>query len=70
MTTQTTIPVQGMTCTGCESNIRFALTSLQGVRQVTPDHQTKSVEVDYDPALIAVDEIPRAAKVGYRVVGS
>ncbi len=70
MTTQTTMPVQGMTGTGCESNIRFALTPLEGVCRVDADREAKSVEVDYDPALITVDEVPRAVKVGYRVVGS
>ena len=68
VTAQTPRPVQGITCTGCESNIRFTLTSFERVRQVTADHRTKSVEVDHDPALVTVDKIPR--DVGYRVVGS
>ena len=47
VTTKTTLPMQGMTCTGCENNIRFAHTSLEGVRRVNPDHRAKSVEVGY-----------------------
>ena len=43
----TTLPMWGMTCTGCENSIRFADTSLEGVRRVNPDRRTKSVEVGY-----------------------
>ena len=70
MITPTALLVEGMSRTDCENNIRFALTSLEGVCRVDADHEAKSVEVDYDPALITVDEIPRAVKVGYRMVGS
>ncbi len=71
MTTQTTLPVQGMICTGCENNIRFALTSLERVRRVNPDHRAKSVKVDHGPGLITVDEIRRGVEdVGHWVVGS
>ncbi|MFQ5968514.1 MAG: heavy-metal-associated domain-containing protein [Acidimicrobiia bacterium] len=70
MIAPTTLPVEGMTCTGCENKIQFALASLEGVGRVH-DHEAKTVEVDYDPALITVDEIRRAVEdVGYRVVGS
>ncbi len=44
VTTKTTLPVSGI---GCENNIRFADTSLEGVRRVNPDRRTKSVEVGY-----------------------
>ncbi len=47
VTTKTTLPVSGMTCIGCENSIRFADTSLEGVRRVNPDRRTKSVEVGY-----------------------
>lgn len=71
MTTPTTVPVQGMDCTGCENNIQFALTSLAGVHQVKADHLTQTVQVDYDPALITLDEIHGAVEaMGYRVAGS
>lgn len=50
MATTVTLPVEGMSCTGCENNIRFALSSLAGVERVHADHQTARVEVVYDPA--------------------
>ncbi len=47
VTTKTTLPVSGITCTGCENSIRLADTSLEGVRRVNPDRRAKSVEVGY-----------------------
>jgi copper chaperone CopZ len=60
-----------MTCTGRANNIRFVLTSLEGVRQVNPDHRAKRVEVDYDPGLIIVGETrPAAEDIEYQGVAS
>ncbi|MFQ5556560.1 MAG: heavy-metal-associated domain-containing protein [Acidimicrobiales bacterium] len=50
--TSTTLAVEGMSCSGCESNIRFALTSLAGVRTVTADHVARTVSVEHDPELV------------------
>jgi len=69
MTTHATLPVEGMTCTGCENNIQFALRSLKGVHSVDADHRAKTVHVDYDPDVISEDEIHRAIEdMGYRMV--
>jgi len=71
MTTQTTLPVQDMTCTGCENRIRFALTSRGSVRQINPGHPAKSVEVDYDPDLIRSNGIRRGVEdIEYREMAS
>ncbi|MCH7901956.1 MAG: heavy-metal-associated domain-containing protein [Acidobacteria bacterium] len=71
MTTQTTPPVQAMTRAGCEDNIRFALTSLEGVRQVNPDHEAKTVEVDDNSGFIGLDGTRRGvADIEYRGVAS
>ncbi len=68
MTTHATLPVQGMTCTGCENNIQFALTSLKGVGSVDADHRSKTVQVDYDPDVISPVDIRRAIEdMGYRM---
>ncbi|MCH8991766.1 MAG: hypothetical protein IIA44_08480 [Acidobacteria bacterium] len=64
MTTQITLPVQG-------NNLRFALTSAKGVRQVNLHQGVKTVEVDFDPALIRLDVIRRAFdNIEYRAVAS
>jgi copper chaperone CopZ len=69
MTTTLTLPVEGMSCTGCENNIRFALSSLAGVEHVHADHQTAHVEVDYDPAQTDQTALRSAIEdMGYHVI--
>ncbi len=71
MTTHATLPVEGMTCTGCENNIQFALTSLEGVHSVDADHRAKTVHVAYNPDVISRDDIRRAIEdKGYRMVNA
>jgi len=68
MTTQITLPVEGMSCTGCENNIQFALTSLGGVDTVDADHSAMTVQVDYDPDSTSPDTLRRAIEdMGYRI---
>jgi len=68
MTTHIELPVEGMSCTGCENNIQFALTSLDGVDAVNADHRAKTVEIDYDTGTRTLDELRRAIEdMGYRV---
>lgn len=70
MTTRITLPVEGMSCTGCENNIQFALTSLGGVDKTDVDHKAKTVQVDYDAGVTSPDEVRRAIEdMGYRVGG-
>jgi copper chaperone len=69
MTTRITLPVEGMSCTGCENNIQFALTSLGGVDTADADHEAKTVQVDYDPETTSSDELRQAIEdMGYRIV--
>ena len=63
------MPEQALTCAGCENDVRFRLTSLEGVRQVKPDQRAKPVDVD--SALIGLERIRRAVEhIEYRLVGS
>lgn len=58
-----------MSCTGCENNIRFALSSLAGIEHVHADHQAARVEVVYDPAQIDETAVSSAIEdMGYRVI--
>ncbi|SEH15088.1 copper chaperone [Natronorubrum sediminis] len=41
-----TITVTGMSCEGCEQNVEDALQALDGVAQVSADHEAESVELD------------------------
>lgn len=70
MAAGTVLQVDGMSCTGCERNVQFALSSLPGVKRVKADHKTKVVEVDFDPAANGEEEIRQAIEdIGYTVVG-
>jgi copper chaperone CopZ len=70
MTTRITLPVEGMSCTGCENNIQFALGTLNGVDAASADHRAKTVRVDYDPETTSSDELRRAIEdMGYQVAG-
>jgi copper chaperone CopZ len=45
-----TITVAEIHCAGCENTIRAALSRVQGVRSVQPDHRTNQVKIAYDEA--------------------
>lgn len=62
-----TIPVTGMSCSGCEENVTNALRTLDGVNRVEADHETDTVElVAADD--VAADDIEAAiADAGYDV---
>lgn len=65
------LTVEGMHCTGCESNLRFALSSLAGVERAKANYKEKTVEVVFDPALTSGDELRRAIEqIGYTVVAT
>ena len=54
-----------------ENNIQFSLTSLEGVRQINSGRPAKTVEVDYDPALIRSNRIRRGVEdIEYREMAS
>lgn len=68
MATALTLHVDGMSCAGCENNIRFALSSLAGINHVHADHKAARVEVVCE--LDRIDETAvRAAleEMGYHV---
>ncbi len=65
---QVVLQVNGMTCTGCENRIQWALGKLEGVRQARADHQAKEVRVVFDPAKTPGEEIRACiTQAGYEV---
>lgn len=57
-----------MTCTGCENAVRNALTRLDGVIKIDPDHTADKVGVRFDEARLSTDEIKeRIRAAGYEV---
>jgi len=43
-----TLSVNGMNCTGCESNVETAVSELAGSESVEADHETGTVTVEGD----------------------
>ncbi len=69
MANEIQLTVEGMSCAGCEANLRFALSSLAGVKRAKADFRAKTVEVAFDPAQTSEDELRRTIEeVGYSVV--
>lgn len=67
--THITIPVQGMTCAGCEEHITSAVSALPGVGKVTASHSDGSAEVWYDPQVATTNEIIAAIdSTGYKAI--
>lgn len=65
------LSVEGMRCTGCEANLRFALSSLAGVERVKADYEAKTVEVAFDPSLTSEAEVRSAIEeIGYTVLAA
>jgi copper chaperone len=61
------IPVEGMTCGGCEQTLQEGVGKLAGVSSVRASHKEKKAWVRYDAARIAPDRIVDAiVKLGYR----
>ena len=69
MATVLTLPVQGMSCSGCENAVTRAVSTLPGVTSVAASHTDAQVVVTYDPALVAPAEIAqKIGRLGYTVV--
>lgn len=65
------IGVDGMTCRGCESNIKRTLGALKGVKSVKASHKDKKVTVDFDQSLIKFGGIEKAIRdLGYTILDS
>ncbi|QSG02351.1 heavy-metal-associated domain-containing protein [Natranaeroarchaeum sulfidigenes] len=62
-----TITVTGMSCEGCEQNIEESLQELDGVIQVSADHESESVEVGTDDDVRENDIHAAIKDAGYQV---
>ena len=62
-----TISVAGMSCNGCEQNVKNALQNLNGVNRVEADHEADTVELVAEDD-VADDDIEAAIEnAGYDV---
>lgn len=62
------LPVEGMTCSGCEETIRMAVERLPGVKSCHCDHKAKSAHVVFDVGLVGKTRIVSTIReTGYEV---
>ncbi len=54
---EATLNVPGIHCGHCQASIEGALGELEGVRSVRVSVPERSVDVDYDEAVVAIDAI-------------
>ena len=65
---QTTLEVSGMTCGHCESSVKNALESLNGVTTVEVHLDTGKVDVSYEEAQVTIADMREAVEdQGYDV---
>lgn len=62
MVTDTSMLVDGMTCSGCEARVRDALGGLEGVVEVDADHRNSRVRVRLDPLRFSEDQVRKVIR--------
>ena len=64
-----TIPVVGMACSACSANVEKKLNSLEGVHAASVSLAGRSALIDFDPAVISLDDMKREINnIGYDLV--
>ncbi len=63
------LEVAGMTCTGCEASINYALKSVKGVVKANSSYKTGAAIVEYDKNKVNLEMLKKAVeqKTGYKV---
>ena len=59
-----TFDVKGMTCAACSAHVEKSVKKLEGVNSVAVSLLTNSMEVDFNPAAVSVDDICKAVASG------
>ncbi|EPZ45091.1 copper chaperone CopZ [Alicyclobacillus acidoterrestris] len=66
--TITTIPVQGMTCSGCVNSVTKALTAVEGVQKVEVSLEQNQATVTFDESKVTMANLKDAIEdAGYDV---
>lgn len=65
---EVSIPVNGMTCEGCENAVKKSISSLEGIAEVSASHIDSVATVKYDKTLASLESIEdKIAEAGYTV---
>lgn len=60
--------IKGMTCTGCEEHIKYAVSQLPGFTEATADYKNGKAIVKFDSDKITLEEVVKAVnETGYEV---
>jgi copper chaperone CopZ len=61
--------IEGMTCTGCEQSVNYALKSENGVVCASSSYKTGIANIEYDESNVTPEELKKIVeeKVGYKV---
>lgn len=62
-----TVSVTGMSCNGCEQNVKNALRNLEGVNRVEADHEANTVELAAEDDVTDDDVEAAIEHAGYDV---
>lgn len=67
--TEANLQIEGMTCTGCEESVDYAIITENGVVSVTSSYKTGIAKVKYDKTKVKPEQLKKAVeeKVGYSV---
>src|SRR3990172_13254089 len=66
--TEITLPIRGMNCNGCASNVERAIGKLPGVSAVKVDLKADTAKVTYDPLKVDLLEFQYAVtQIGYGI---
>lgn len=63
------LSIKGMTCTGCEHSVNYALNDSEGVIEATSSYQSGTASVKFDQSKISIDELATSVEeaTGYKV---
>lgn len=62
------LKVNGMMCEGCENRVKNSLKNIEGVKEVTADHNTGNVTVNANNEVSKELIIETIEDIGYEVV--
>jgi copper chaperone len=65
---KTTLSVPGISCEHCERAITNAVKVIKGIKTVSVNIKGKTVSVEYDPNIVALDLVKKAiVEEGYEI---
>ncbi len=69
---EASLTIKGMTCTGCEHSVNYALTGSEGVIEASSSYESGTASVKFDQSKISIDQLATAIEeaTGYKVVES